>query len=140
MSQNKSCTHVTLYSDSSLDVDTRQCQSSPGRQPTARSQGDRRRRTSQYCWCRWCFGHREKSTLNRLLKCSWNNRYPIRSNHMNLTLQCSLPGVLALVNVHTASLSVRPYALQALVTVLVPVTAECLVTTPGILYLVSLSQ
>ena len=42
-----------------------------------------------------------------------------------------LPGVLALVNIQTAPLSVRPYALQALVTVLVPVTAECLVTTPG---------
>ena len=42
-----------------------------------------------------------------------------------------LPGVLALVNIHTAPLSVRPFALKALIAVLVPVTAECLVTTPG---------
>ena len=49
---------------------------------------------------------------------------------LSLTLM-PLPGVLALVNVHTAPLSVRPCALQALVTVLVPVTAKGLVTTPG---------
>ena len=67
--------YLTFYSDSSPGVDTHQCLSSPGQQTTARSQGDRRRRMSRYCWCRRCWGHREKSTLNRLLKCSWNKKH-----------------------------------------------------------------
>ena len=125
--------YLTFYSDSSPGVDIHQCLSSPGQQTTARSQGDRRRRTSRYCWCRRCWGRKERSTLNRLLKCSWNKNiqtHPIMCLTQMPVIIC-LPGVLALVNIQTAPLNVRPCALQTLIAVLVPVTAECLVTTPG---------
>ena len=44
------------------------------------------------------------------------------------------PGILALVYVHTPPLCELPHTLQPIVTILVPVTAECLVTTPGVTF------